>query len=135
MRARIQQELALLTPAHAGVQHVELNGEDWFMLPAYPMPEGWRLKEVAITATTAVFKLNPGYPNVEPYAFLLPAGINFNGQAPQSTSSVGGVPFPGQWLQFSWSPTENWTPAAIANEGSNMLAWARSFTHRLKEGA
>ena len=135
MRTRILQELALLTSAHPGVKHAELNGEDWFLLPNYHLPSGWRILETAVETADLTFKLCAAYPTGEPYAFLLPTGINFNGQAPSNAGPASGVPFPGNWIQFSWSPEAGWTPAAQAEDGSNMLAWTRSFSQRLKEGA
>ena len=135
MRTRIQQELALLTTAYPVVKHAELNGEDWFLLPGYRLPAGWRIHQNAIESADLAFKLSAAYPTGEPYAFLLPSGINFKGQPPANASPTSGVPFPGDWIQFSWSPEGTWTPAAEAQDGSNILAWARSFAQRLKEGA
>jgi hypothetical protein len=134
MRPRIQQELALLTPVYPGVKHAELNGEDWFLLPSYRLPPSWRVHGTPVETADLCFKLGPAYPTGEPYAFLLPTGINFNGQAPANAGPATGVPFPGDWMQFSWSPQAGWTPAAQAGDGSNLLAWARSFSQRLKEG-
>jgi hypothetical protein len=135
MRTRIEQELTLLSKVYPDLQHAEHNGEDWFLLPSYRLPPGWRIGEAPVTAMDLVFKLAPTYPTTEPYAFLAPAGVNFGGQAPASTAPAPGGPFPGTWLQFSWSPEGTWTPAANADDGSNALAWVRSFAQRLKEGA
>lgn len=135
MRTRIEQELALLIKVHPDVKHAEHNGEDWFLLPHYRLPLGWRIGELATEVADVVFKLAPTYPTSEPYAFMAPAGINFGGQVPGSTGAAPAGPFPGSWLQFSWSPEGTWTPAAQAADGSNVLAWVRSFAQRLKEGA
>ena len=104
-------------------------------MPNYRLPPGWRIHEAAVEAAELSFKGRAAYPTGEPYAFLLPGGINFNGQTPANASPGSGVPFPGDWMQFSWSPEAGWNPAANAEDGSNLLAWIRSFSQRLKEGA
>lgn len=135
MRTRIEQELALLTKVYPDVKHAENAGEDWFLLPHYRLPPGWRIGETPAETVDIVFKLAPTYPTSEPYAFMTPAGINFGGQAPGNSGAATAGPFPGSWLQFSWAPEGTWAPAAHAADGSNVLAWVRSFAQRLKEGA
>ncbi len=135
MRTRIEQELALLKKAYPSYQHAEANGEDWFLLPSYQLPEGWQIGDTSVGAVDIAFRLSAAYPTGEPYAFLAPAGIKFKGQVPGSTAAAPTVPFGGNWLQFSWSPEGTWKPAAVAEGGSNVVTWARSFAKRFAEGA
>ena len=135
MRPRIAQELALLRRAHGEVEHAELNGEDWFRLPAYPFPPGWRSGETPIERAPVIFKLAATYPTAHPYAFCVPTGTNFQGTAPNNSTAAPAAPFPGSWLQLSWTPDGTWAPTEQADVGSNLLSWVRSFAQRLKEGA
>lgn len=135
MRARIEQELALLADHFPGVEHRQHAGEDWFRLPSYPFPAGWRIEDVAITAAPIVFKVGPAYPSSEPYGFYAPAGINFRGSTPRNPGSGTQPPFEGGWQHFSWAPDGSWVPANDVRQGSNLLAWVRGFAHRLREGA
>jgi hypothetical protein len=135
MRSRIEQELALLRQTYGEVEHTELAGEDWFRLPRYPLPPGWRLGETTIEQIPLIFLIKADYPGAPPYGFLAPLGLNFNGNAPGST---GGPPkpspFAGDWMHFSWS-VESWAATADVNKGSNLRSWCRSFGERFKEGA
>lgn len=133
MRPRIQEELAFLRQFYPDVQHAAAAGDDWFLLPRYALPPGWRLGEQEIAASALCFSIGGGYPAAPPYAFLLPAGTNFRGAAPVNTTASTNSPFSGAWLQFSWSP-ETWFPQSDARKGSNLLVWVRSFQHRLREG-
>lgn len=135
MRPRIEQELALLRRYYPGVQHQESGGEDWFWLPDYPFPDGWQIGVKAINKAPVVFKVSAGYPTTAPYGFATTAGINFKGSPPGSPGSPVSPPFDGTWQHFSWSPDGDWQPTADALKGSNLVAWARSFSARLKEGA
>lgn len=135
MRTRIEQELALLRGAYPEVEHLESNGEDWFRLPAYPFPDGWRMGDNTIEKCPVVFKLTATYPTAQPYGFMAPNGINFKGAAPGNSGLVPISAFPGTWIQFSWQPDGNWEPKSEAVGGSNILSWVRSFAQRLKEGA
>jgi len=135
MRLRLEQELALLREFYNGTEHADSAGEDWFRLPSYPLPPGWRIGENAAGDIPIVFLVKADYPGSPPYGFLVPAGINFNGAVPGHT---GGPPKPppfnGSWLHFSWS-VENWMATADVRKGSNLCAWCRSFAVRFKEGA
>jgi hypothetical protein len=135
MRQRIQQELTLLRRFYGDVEYAELNGEDWFKLPSYLFPNGWRVGETAIEQAPIVFRVGPAYPTQPPYAFCVPAGVTFNGKGPDNSSGAPPTPFAGSWLQLSWQPDGDWTPKTDAEGGSNLYTWARSFINRLKEGA
>jgi hypothetical protein len=135
MRPRIEQELALLRRAYPDVEQVEVSGEDWFRLPRYPLPPGWRLDDASVAEIPIVFLIKADYPGSPPYGFLTPLGLNCNGTPPGNTGAAPKQPpFDGDWMHFSWS-VETWTPTADVNKGSNLLAWCRSFGARFKEGA
>lgn len=134
MRRRIEGEVDLLRRCYAEIEHKEHAGEDWFRIPGYPFPPGWSIGDIAITEAPVVFKVAATYPGGQPYGFLAPSGIKFRGAAPKNSGSAVGVPFDGSWWQFSWAPDGTWSPTANVREGSNLLAWARSFAQRLEEG-
>jgi hypothetical protein len=135
MRARIEQELALLREQHPDVEHAELNGEDWFRLPRYSIPEGWQEGKTPVSTTDMVFQVKANYPGTKPYGFLAPVDLNFKGNPP--VNNVGdppaNPPFEGSWRHFSWD-VEEWTAKADVRKGSNLLVWCRSFRIRLQEG-
>ena len=135
MRPRIEQELALLRQHYGEVEHVEVAGDDWFMLPRYLLPPGWRIKDVSVEHIPVVFLVGPGHPGALPYGFMGPEGINFNGAPP---TNIGGPPkpppFAGAWTHFSWS-VDDWAVTADIARGSNLLSWARGFAQRFREGA
>ncbi len=135
MRPRIKQELELLRRVYGAVGHAEQDGEDWFHLPVYPVPKGVRLGNKSVDQIPVAFPIKADYPGKEPYGFLTPKNINFNGATPNNTGEPPKpVPFPGEWIHFSWT-VENWVAGADAAKGSNLVAWCRSFGVRLKEGA
>ena len=135
MRPRIAEELALLQECYPDVEHKEHAGEDWFKLPRYLLPPGWRIGGEPIEMASVVFKVGAAYPMGEPYGFLAPAGINYKGSPPGNPGSSVAPPFEGSWQHFSWAPDGCWVPTADVRKGSNLLVWARSFMQRLKEGA
>lgn len=133
-RARISEELALLQNNWGSVEHIHADGEDWFKIARYPLPAGWRIADEAKAEIPVVFLVTAAHPGAQPYAFLAPAGLNFNGRAPSNTGAAAKQPpFEGNWIQFSWSP-ENWSTTSDVHKGSNLLAWSRSFGHRFREG-
>lgn len=135
MRLRIEQELALLRQHYGAVEHSEAAGDDWFKLPSYSLPAGWRIGDAAVDHVPVVFFVTAAHPGATPYGFLAPAGLNFNGTAPGNTGAPPKTPpFTGEWLHFSWS-VENWAATADISKGSNLLSWARGFAQRFKEGA
>ena len=134
MRPRIVEELALLRETYPDVQHLEAGGQDWFLLPAYPFPEGWRVNDQPINTAPVCFPVNAAYPGTNPYSFSTPAGISFEGRLPTNSEATAAPPFAGAWHQFSWQP-EQWLPTADVRRGANLLVWTRGFRARLKEGA
>jgi len=134
MRERIQKELNLLRQHYPDVQHIEAGGEDWFLIPNFPFPSGWKIGDKPVETAPVTFKIVAAYPSGEPYGFATPAGINFKGSPPGNTGSAVTPPFKGAWQHFSWAP-EGWTPTNDVTKGQNLLSWVRSFTQRLKEGA
>jgi hypothetical protein len=134
MRPRIEAELALLRGVYSAVEHAEEGGEDWFRLPTYATPEGWLVDGARAAAVPIAFLVKADYPGAAPYGFLTPTGLTFNGGAPQNTGQPPKpVPFPGNWLHFSWT-AEDWRVAGDPRTGSNLVAWCRSFATRLREG-
>ncbi len=135
MRPRIEQELALLRQHYGEIEHTEVAGDDWFKLPRYCLPPGWRIGDEAVEEVPIAFFVTAAHPEPAPYGFLVPSGLNFNGAAPGSTRKPPKPPpFEGDWLHFSWS-VENWAATNDAQKGSNLLAWCRGFATRFKEGA
>jgi hypothetical protein len=134
MRARLQHELEHLRERYPKVEHKDHGGEDWFRLPRYRLPDGWRLNGKPVSEVSIVFKIGAAYPSGEAYSFAAPAGLDYKGTTPVNTSSAAGCPFEGSWLQFSWAP-EGWAPASDVRKGSNLLAWVRSFAQRFEQGA
>ena len=135
MRPRLAQELALLRQVYDDVQHIEEAGEDWICLPGYPMPNGWQIGGRTTRTAAVAILVKADYPGVAPYGFLMPSGIAFEGISPGSTGDPPKkVPFPGEWLHFSWS-AEKWAPSSSVSNGSNLVDWCGSFSVRLKEGA
>jgi hypothetical protein len=134
MRERIAEELELLRQFYPRVEHQQLNGEDWFLIPDFSFPEGWQVGGVDVGTGPVTFKIGASYPTAEPYGFAGPSGLMFRGTAPGNPGAAISPPFPGQWQHFSWAP-DGWTPSSNAREGANLLAWVRSFKARLAEGA
>lgn len=134
MRQRIAEELELLLAAHADAQHAEMGGEDWFLVPRFSFPSGWRVGDTALKVGPVAFNLNAGYPTNPPYGFVAPAGTNFQGSPPGNPGSPVNPPFPGPWQHFSWAP-ETWVGGPTAREGANVLDWIRGIKVRLMEGA
>lgn len=133
MRLRIVEELALLRRFYE-VEHKQKDQHDWFRIAVYSFPNGWRIGSEPISVSPIIFPLNASYPGGQPYGFLAPAGINFNGTPPRDVGSPKTPPFEGAWQHFSWQP-ESWQPSATVEAGPNLLNWVRSFRDRLEEGA
>src|SRR5262249_7273459 len=113
----------------------EVAGDDWFLVPRYTLPAGWRIGEVAAERVPIAFFVAPAYPTSAPYGFLAPIGMNCNGNSPTNTSNPPKAPpFDGTWLHYSWS-AESWAATDELLRGSNLLHWCRSFAERFKEGA
>lgn len=135
MRPRIAEDLELLCEEYGEVQHGEVAGEDWFLLPRYSITPGWQLGAEPVDDVPVAFFVKAGYPGTPPYGFFGPSGLNFEGRKPGSPGSPATMPpFKGDWMHFSWS-VEDWRPTAELRKGSNLLAWARSFWQRFKEEA
>jgi hypothetical protein len=132
MRPRIAQELALLRQFYPNIQHLAADAGDWFLLPEYTFPPGWRDAATDGAQSKLCLFIGSGYPTAEPYAFLIPATAKYQDNAPNNATNAS-PPFEGAWLQLSWAP-DGWFPEADVRNGSNLLAWVRSFSERLKEG-
>lgn len=134
MRPRLAQELGEVRTWYPDIEHVVSGGEDWFHLPRYPCPAGWRVGGKPVDFVEIAFKLTTAYPQGEPYGFATPASITFDGSTPSNAGAAVAPPFEGSWQQFSWAP-DGWNPTDDIQRGSNLLAWVRSFAKRLQEGA
>ena len=136
MASRISEEHELLRDKFPGAVHADHGGNAWFLLPTYRCPPGWAKDGKAVKTLKIAFMINASYPGQQPYAFLAPKGLTFNGAAPNNVAEVpdGHCPFDGDWAQYSWTPDFPWEPAADAASGVNLVHWARSFRVRLKEG-
>jgi hypothetical protein len=69
MRPRMEQEFAFLRESYPALEHKEKAGEDWFLLPRFPFPDGWRLGSEAIEEAPLCFPINGAYPSGHPYSF------------------------------------------------------------------
>jgi hypothetical protein len=136
MRARIEDELSLLRVVYGVVEHAEAGGEDWFRIRSYGIPKGWLLSGSPVSEIAVAFLIKADYPGGAPYGFLTPVGLTSRGAPPQNTGALSKlVPFPGDWLHFSWQPESGWQPSDDPAKGSNLVSWARGFAARLREGA
>lgn len=134
MRERIAAEFELLKAAYADAEYLEHQGEDWFRLPRYGCPTGWRLGEQGAIVVPVAFKIAANYPVGEPYGFAVPMEFNFKGTTPTNAAAIVTPPFGGTWRVFSWAP-DGWFATGDPCKGSNLLRWAHSFRQRLQEGA
>lgn len=134
MRPRIAEELALLRKQYSDVEHKEADTDDWFLLPTYPAPPGWRIAGADVSVMRIVFLVTAAYPVAKPYAFVVPEALRFGDTIPANSGNPSKTPpFEGSWRQLSWD-CENWTPDADVGKGSNLASWVRSFSKRLREG-
>ncbi len=134
MRALIEVELKKLREKYDKVEHVETNGQDWFKIDAYPLPQGWLINGDHRESIPVVFSVNADYPKRSPYGFLGPSTLSFDGGTPENTTQSSSVtPFDGEWLLFSWH-CEDWPEQADNDAQPDLVAWARSFTNRFLEG-
>ena len=124
---RVEEELTLLKGRYPNL--VYRPEGDWVKIPEYKLPPGWNRD-----ATDVAFHIVP--PPGAPYGIFVPAGLQFRGQRPNNyTEPAQGVPFEGQWGQFSWSPDAGaWVPGSTAASGSNYVNWAIGFSDRFREG-
>lgn len=102
----------------------------WYLIPQYPLPEGWNQKFVDVA-----FRIQPGYPSTPPYGFYVPAGTRFKETLPNNYQEAisDPPPFAGAWGMFSWAPAE-WRPSDNLGAGFNLLNYALGFANRFKEG-
>lgn len=134
VRPRITDELEVLRKIWGEMDHVNCNGDDWFLIHHYKLPPGWFIENEQKEEIPVSFLIVAAYPGAQPYGFLTPIGLNCKGQTPKNISAPSKAPpFDGQWVQFSWQP-ETWAATADIHSGSNLLAWSRSFGHRFREG-
>lgn len=122
----VADQLALLRAKWPDLVYAE--SEYWVLLPGWHLPDGWSERTADLACRI------PPNRDQAPYAFCINAAApTFNGQTPTNWGAVTGVPFPGQWSQFSWAPDNWWSNGN--GRGPNMLTFVRSFADRLAEGA
>jgi hypothetical protein len=130
MKERIDKELALLQQQYEKLEYRE-DGQ-WVRIPAYPLPAGWSLQTADV-----VFQIPTAFPGAPPYGFYVLAGLQFNGQKPNSYTEPASTqpPFAGSWGLFSWS-IEGYRPTAQPDlvRGYTLVAWAKGFANRFQEG-
>ena len=124
----LQHALASLKKWRPNLQYVE-DGR-WVLIPDYEVPKGWNREKADVA-----FQI-PSLPGERPYSFLVRDGIQLeNGATPGSYSFPADkqVPFGSdQWGQFSWE-LDPWIPGNRPGEGTGMIHFVMSFSHRLKE--
>lgn len=133
MNERVRNEIDLVRQKYPDLQHG--NNLDWVFIPEYPLP-----KNIYNRSSTKFFFLIPNvYPNSGPDNFFVESGFRlFDGSLPNSynegsTPTGHSLPVPGTWGWFSWHP-EKWQPAAVIEEGDNLLAFFKAVNIRLREG-
>ena len=133
LEERIGLELELLRSAYGEVEYQKVGEEHWFKVSAYKLSDGWKMNGVSAQAISVAFRIVTSL-TAPPYGFLIPAGMKYCEQEPGTAEAPPTVPFEGNWRLLSWAP-EEWVPTNDIHNGSNMLAWCRSFRQRMMEGA
>lgn len=124
MHERVRQEIELLRKKYAALEHGEqLN---WVSVPEFELPPNRFNRE----KTQLLFTIPVGYPNTGPDNFFVDVELRLRngtpppGFNPNSQSTSGAAPRPGNWGWFSWHP-KAWRPAASIAEGDNLLTFVR----------
>lgn len=132
MRARIEQEYALLKKYYPDTIAHEQGESCWFRIPQFPISgDVWDKTHADIC-----FEAKVSYPGTAPYSFYVERGLRARGDnnaRPKDYEEPAATPFPGTWGRFSWQH-EAWNPTEDLVSGSNLLNFVRSFPDRLKEG-
>lgn len=135
MNKRVQEELPLLMYRFPDTCHVEKGNEDWFLIPEYPLPEGWLIEKSATSVVPVGFSIPAVYPGKAPYGFYVPMTLSHRGGTPTNSKAVSGVvPFEGEWRFVSWN-AQDWSPGSTPSSGSNILTWVFGFGERFSQGA
>lgn len=132
MRARIEQEYALLKKYYPDTIAHEQGESCWFRIPHFRISgDVWNK-----THADVCFEAKVSYPGAAPYSFYVEGGLRAKVDAnarPKDYEEPSATPFQGTWGRFSWQH-ETWNPTEDLVSGSNLLNFARSFPDRLKEG-
>jgi len=124
MHERVRQEIELLRKKYPSLEHGQQL--DWVLIPEFELPPN-RFKE---DKTRLLFVIPVGYPNTGPDNFFVDMDLHLQnggtlpGFNPNSNSSNGAAPVPGNWGWFSWHP-QTWRPAASIDSGDNLLTFVR----------
>jgi hypothetical protein len=119
MHERLRVEVEFLRKRYPALEHGEQF--NWVLIPVYPLPRGRFNKN----ETRLLFAIPVGYPNTGPDNFFVDGNLRLkDGGAPpafnpNSNSSTGIAPVPGDWGWFSWHP-QVWRPAASVEGGDNL---------------
>ena len=122
MHARVLNEIKLVQSQYVDLQYGDQL--DWVLIPRLVLAEGRFNK----THTKLLFRIPAGYPQTGPDNFFVDVDLRLrNGSAPpgfnpNSQSSSGPAPIPGEWGWFSWHPN-SWRPAAEIEGGDNLLVF------------
>lgn len=134
MTSRIEAEWQLLLGRFPSASHTVHGNEDWFLIPDYPVPEGWLMDGQPTAAVQVAFSIAPQYPGKKPYGFFVPSALTHKGHTPnKSKPAKVTVPFPGEWRFISWN-IEDWQPGSDPSRGPNLLSWTLGFLERFREG-
>jgi len=131
MYDRVRDELDRLSKRFPRITSGEqLN---YFVIPCFPLPEGrYEQRETPI-----LVMIPPGYPNTGPDNFFVRQDLRLVGGGsppafnPNSNSSSGPAPIPGEWGWFSWHP-QVWRPAAQVERGDNLETYLRGVSMCLR---
>jgi hypothetical protein len=120
MNERVRAEIDFVRKKFSALE----NGENWVLIPAYSLPAG-RFNQ---SQTRLLFTIPVGYPNTGPDNFFVHVGLRLKDGAtppafnPNSNSSNGAAPIPGDWGWFSWHP-QSWRPSASIEGGDNLVTF------------
>lgn len=119
MHERVRAEVELLRKRYLALEHGDQF--TWVLIPVYPLPPGRFNKN----ETRLLFAIPVGYPNTGPDNFFVDVNLRLTDGGtppafnPNSNSSTGIAPVPGDWGWFSWHP-QAWRPAASVEGGDNL---------------
>lgn len=123
---RISREIEMVRARYGEVTvSPELN---WIIVEHYPLPEGRYNR----AETRLLHFINPGYPQVLPDNFLVPAGLRTVDGAPLGDGyKEPQNHFDETWGVFSWH-AKKWQPAPEILDGDNLLTFFITVDQRLR---
>ncbi len=101
----------------------------WVIAKAVPLPEGWNRPR-----TDVLVFIPPGYPQVPPDNFYVPAGLRLaSGGTPNSFQPGNRTHGGEQWDMFSFHHEAGWHPTVEPEDGSNLVTFLTVVRKRLSE--